>query len=154
MKIAELPSLAGREFAPSTWITIDQARIDAFAACTDDHQFIHTDPVRSRRESPYGTTIAHGFLSLSLLAAHRPADFPTLEDLGVTVNYGLDRLRFIAPVPAGARVRLLTRILTAQPKGDGRVLLKQEKTMQIEGSEKPAYVAEQLTLFVARSGPG
>jgi len=154
MKIAGLTALEGRELAPSDWITIDQARIDAFAACTDDHQFIHTDPVRSRRESPYGTTIAHGFLSLSLLAAHRPADFPALEDLGLTVNYGLDRLRFIAPVPAGARVRLLTRVLEAQPKGAGRVLLKQEKTMQIEGSDKPAYVAEQLTLFVARSGPG
>ena len=150
MKIAELTALAGRELAPSDWITIDQARIDAFAACTDDHQFIHTDPARARRESPYGTTIAHGFLSLSLLAAHRPADFPALDVLGVTVNYGLDRLRFIAPVPAGARVRLLTRVLEAQPKGDGRVLLKQEKTMQIEGSDKPAYVAEQLTLFVAR----
>ena len=152
MKIAELPSLAGREFAPSAWITIDQARIDAFAACTDDHQFIHTDPERSRRESPYGTTIAHGFLSLSLLAAHRPSDFPALEDLGLTVNYGLDRLRFLAPVPAGSRVRLLTRVLDAQPKGEGRVLLKQEKTMQIEGGEKPAYIAEQLTLFVARGG--
>jgi acyl dehydratase len=150
MNISELTSLVGHELAPSAWITIDQARIDAFAACTDDHQFIHTDPERSRRESPYGTTIAHGFLSLSLLAAHRPADFPTLDDLGLTINYGLDRLRFLAPVPAGSRVRLLTRVLDAQPKGPGRMLIKQEKTMQIEGSDKPAYVAEQLTMFVAR----
>ncbi len=154
MKINELSSLVGRELAPSDWITVDQARIDAFAACTDDHQFIHTDPERSRRESPYGTTIAHGFLSLSLLAAHRPADFPVLEDLGLTVNYGLDRLRFLAPVPAGSRVRLLTRVLEAQPKGPGRLLVKQEKTMQIEGSEKPAYIAEQLTLFVSRDVAG
>jgi acyl dehydratase len=150
MNISELHTLVGRELAPSDWISIDQARIDAFAACTDDHQFIHTDPERSRRESPYGTTIAHGFLSLSLLAAHRPADFPALDDLGLTINYGLDRLRFLAPVPVGSRVRLLTRVLQAEPKGAGRVLLKQEKTLQIEGAEKPGYIAEQLTLFVAR----
>ena len=150
MNISELHTLVGCELAPSDWITIDQARINAFAACTDDHQFIHTDPERSRRESPYGTTIAHGFLSLSLLAAHRPVDFPTLDDLGLTINYGLDRLRFLAPVPVGSRVRLITRVLEAEPKGAGRVLLKQEKTLQIEGAEKPGYIAEQLTLFVAR----
>ena len=150
MNISELHTLVGRELAPSDWITIDQARINAFAACTDDHQFIHTDPERSQRESPYGTTIAHGFLTLSLLAAHRPADFPSLDDLGLTINYGLDRLRFLAPVPVGARVRLLTRVLEAEAKGAGRVLLKQEKTLQIEGAEKPGYIAEQLTLFVAR----
>ena len=154
MNISDLPALVGRELAPTEWISVDQGRINAFAACTDDDQFIHTDPERARHESPYGGTIAHGFLTLSLLAAHRPADFPTLTDLGVTVNYGLDRVRFLAPVPAGARVRLLTRIVDAQPKGPGRVLLKQQITMQIEDSDKPAYVAEQLTLFVARDAPG
>ena len=150
LAVADLHQLTGRELAPSAWITIDQARIDAFAACTDDHQFIHVDPARAAAESPYGTTIAHGFLSLSLLAAHRPADFPQIADLGLTINYGLDRLRFLAPVRAGARVRLLTRVLDVTPKGPGRVLLKQEKTMEIEGEAKPAYVAEQLTLFVSR----
>ena len=154
MNISDLPALVGRELAPTEWISVDQGRINAFAACTDDDQFIHTDPERARHESPYGGTIAHGFLTLSLLAAHRPADFPTLTDLGVTVNYGLDRVRFLAPVPAGARVRLQTRIVDAQPKGPGRVLLKQQITMQIEDSDKPAYIAEQLTLFVARDAPG
>jgi len=152
MKVEELPTLIGRTLAPSDWILVDQARIDAFAACTDDHQFIHTDPERSRRESPYGTTIAHGFLTLSLIAAHQPADFPRPDDLGVTVNYGLDRLRFMSPVPAGARVRLLTTVTEVQTKGPGRMLVKTEKTMEIEGGAKPAYVAEQLTLFVARGG--
>ncbi|MEN9704781.1 MAG: hypothetical protein RLZZ393_660 [Pseudomonadota bacterium] len=152
MKVEELPTLAGRKLAPSDWILVDQARIDAFATCTDDHQFIHVDPERARRESPFGTTIAHGFLTLSLIAAHQPADFPRPDDLGVTVNYGMDRLRFMSPVPAGARVRLLTTVLEVQPKGPGRMLVKTEKTMEIEGGAKPAYVAEQLTLFVARGG--
>jgi acyl dehydratase len=84
-----------------------------------------------------------------LLAAHRPADFPQIADLGLTINYGLDRVRFLAPVRAGARVRLLTRVLDVTAKGPGRVLLKQEKTMEIQGEAKPAYVAEQLTLFVS-----
>ena len=150
MKVEAMTSLVGRTLAPSDWITVDQARINAFAACTDDHQFIHTDPERAARESPYGTTIAHGFLSLSLIAAHQPVDFPRPEDLGVTVNYGLDRLRFMSPVPSGARVRLHTKVLDVQPKGPGRMLVKTEKTMEIEGGPKPAYVAEQLTLFVAR----
>lgn len=148
--VSELNQLAGRDLAPSDWISIDQARIDAFAACTDDRQYIHTDPQRARLESPYGATIAHGFLSLSLLAAHRPTDFPQIPDLGLTINYGIDRLRFLAPVRAGARVRLLTRVLEVTNRGPGRVLLKQEKTMEIEGEAKPAYVAEQLTLFVSR----
>jgi acyl dehydratase len=152
MKVEELPTLTGRTLAPSGWIRVDQARIDAFAACTDAHQFIHVDPDRARRESPFGSTIAHGFLTLSLIAAHQPADFPRPEDLGVTVNYGLDRLRFMTPVPAGARVRLHTKVLDVQPKGPGRMLVKAEKTMEIEGGDKPAYVAEQLTLFVARGG--
>lgn len=150
MKVEAMASLIGRTLAPSDWITVDQARINAFAACTDDHQFIHTDPERAARESPYGTTIAHGFLSLSLIAAHQPVDFPRPEDLGVTVNYGLDRLRFMSPVPSGARVRLHTKVLDVQPKGPGRMLVKAEKTMEIEGGPKPAYIAEQLTLFVTR----
>lgn len=150
LAVADLALLTGRELAPSEWITVGQARIDAFADCTDDHQYIHIDPVRAAAESPYRTTIAHGFLSLSLLAAHRPADFPRLRDLGLTINYGMDRLRFLAPVRAGAKVRLLTRVLDVTSKGPGRMLLKQEKIMEIEGEPKPAYIAEQLTLFVSR----
>lgn len=150
MKVEDLPSLAGRTLSTSDWITVDQARINAFAACTDDAQFIHVDPERAARESPFGGAIAHGFLTLSLIAGHQPADFPRPEDLGVTVNYGLDRVRFMSPVPAGARVRLHTKVLEVQAKGAGRMLVKTEKTMEIEGGPKPAYVAEQLTLFVAR----
>jgi acyl dehydratase len=153
MNVAELPGLIDRELAPTPWIEITQQRINAFADCTDDHQFIHVDPARAARESPFGGAIAHGFLTLSLIAAHRPPDFPRLKDLGLTINYGLDRVRFVAPVLAGARVRLLTRVLSAEVREAGRVLLKQQKTLQIEGGPKPAYLAEQLTLFVARGAP-
>ncbi|MEY4760195.1 MAG: hypothetical protein RLZZ200_51 [Pseudomonadota bacterium] len=150
MKVEELPGLIGRTLAPSPWITVDQSRINAFAECTEDRQFIHTEPERAARESPFGTAIAHGFLTLSLIPASQPEDFPRPDDLGVTVNYGLDRVRFMSPVPAGARVRLHTKILDAQVKGPGRVLVKAQKQMEIEGGPKPAYIAEQLTLFVAR----
>ena len=149
--VADLPDLIGRSLAPTGWIDITQQRIDAFAQCTDDHQFIHVDPQRAARESPFGGAIAHGFLTLALIAAHRPPDFPQLSDLQLTINYGLDRLRFISPVPVGARVRLLTRVLSAELRSPGHVLLKQEKTLEIAGGAKPGYIAEQLTLFVARS---
>lgn len=150
MRVTDLPSLVGRSLSATPWIEVSQQRIDAFAACTDDHQFIHVDPERARRESPFGGPIAHGFLTLSLIAAHRPPDFPRLTDLVLTINYGLDRVRFLTPVPAGTRVRLLTRVLAAELRGPGRVLLKQEKTLELEGADKPGYIAEQLTLFVAR----
>ena len=151
MNVTDLLTLTGREFAPTPWIEISQQRIDAFADCTDDHQFIHVDPARATRESPFGGPVAHGFLTLSLIAAHRPPDFPQLADLQLTINYGLDRLRFLTPVPAGARVRLLTTVLSAELRGPGRVLLKQEKALEIDGAAKPGYLAEQLTLFVART---
>lgn len=149
LRVADLPGLAGRTFAPTEWIEITQQRVDDFAACTGDRQFIHVDPVRAARESPFGGTIAHGFLTLSLIAAHPPPDFPALADLGLVVNYGLDRLRFLAPVRVGARVRLLTEVLQAELRAPGQVMLKQKKTLEIEGEPKPAYIAEQLTLFIA-----
>jgi acyl dehydratase len=149
--VAALARLEGHRFAPTPWLEITQQRVDAFAACTDDHQFIHVDPERAARESPFGGPIAHGFLTLSLIAAHRPPDFPRFTDLGLTINYGLDKVRFLTPVRVGARVRLLTEVLGAQMREPGRVLLKQQKTLEIEGAAKPGYIAEQLTLFVARN---
>ncbi len=152
LRLVDLPSLAGRTLAPSAWIVVDQARIDAFAGCTDDHQFIHVDPARAARETPFGGTIAHGFLLLSLVGGHPPADFPWPSDLAVALNYGLDKVRFLAPVRAGARVRLLTRILDAHEKEPGRWLLRQEKTLELEGSPTPAMVATSLALLVGRTG--
>ncbi|MEO8308245.1 MAG: MaoC family dehydratase [Pseudomonadota bacterium] len=150
MTVATLSSLVGRQFEPTEWITVDQERIDAFANCTDDHQFIHVDPQRVARETAFPATVAHGFLLLSLAAGHRQRDFPPVTDVALTLNYGIDKLRFISPVFAGQRVRYLTRVLAAEPRGEGRVLLRQQATLQIEGQEKPALVAELLALYVAR----
>lgn len=150
LTVATLERLVGREFAPSEWILVDQARIDAFAAATGDHQFIHVDPDRVRRETPFPGTLAHGFLLLSLAAGHRQRDFPPVADVALVLNYGLDRLRFTSPVFAGARVRYRSRVLAAEPKGPGRTLLRQEAVMEVEGQDKPAVVAELLAMYVAR----
>lgn len=147
--MARLPELVGQQLAPSAWIDITQSRIDAFAACTDDHQFIHVDPQRAARETPFGGSIAHGFLILSLIAAHPPADLPWPADMQLALNYGLDRVRFLAPVRAGARIRVLTRVLDVQEKDPGRWLLRQEKTVEIDGESTPALVAETLALLIA-----
>jgi acyl dehydratase len=152
IQLADLPSWTGRTLAPSEWIAIDQARIDAFAACTDDHQFIHVDPARAALETPFGGTIAHGFLLLSLIGGHPPADFPWPRDMAVALNYGLDSVRFLSPVRAGSRVRLHTKILEVREKDPGRWLLRQEKTLEVEGHSAPAMVAESLALLVRSTG--
>jgi acyl dehydratase len=150
LTVATLHRLVGRQFAPSEWILVDQARINAFADCTGDHQFIHVDPARVASETPFPGTLAHGFLLLSLAAGHRQRDFPPVTDVALVLNYGLDRLRFTSPVFAGARVRYRSRVLAAEARADGRVLLRQEATMEVEGQDKPAVIAELLALYVAR----
>jgi acyl dehydratase len=154
LTVATLHTLVGRTFAPSEWILVDQARIDAFAACTGDHQFIHVDPARVARETPFPGTIAHGFLLLSLAAGHRQRDFPPVADVALVLNYGLDRLRFTSPVLAGSRVRYRSQVLAAEPRAPGRVLLRQEARMEVEGHDKPAVIAELLALYVARGEHG
>jgi acyl dehydratase len=146
---ASLPSFVGRELGVSAWLAVDQARIDAFAECTGDRQWIHVDPERAGRESPLGTTIAHGFLTLSLLA--RFGFELGLAPRGVrqVLNYGLDRVRFVAPVRAGARLRDRVVLLGAEEKEPGRMLLKVQHTVEVEGEEKPALVAESLILLIA-----
>lgn len=141
--VARLPELIGQEVGVSRWITVDQARIDAFAEITEDRQFIHIDPERARA-TPFGGTIAHGFLTLSLASAMSYDAVPPLEGVVMGVNYGFDKLRFLAPVPAGARVRGRFRLLSAEDKGGGRWLLKHELTVEIEGGDKPALIAEWL----------
>lgn len=152
MKIADLPSLIGKEVGVSRWIHVDQARIDAFANTTEDRQYIHVDPERAR-ETPLGGTIAHGFLTLSLASAMNFDAVEPLDGLVMGVNYGFDRLRFIAPVPAGSNIRGRFRLLAAEDKGGGRWLLRYEITVEIEGSDKPALVAEWLGLQVLATPP-
>ena len=145
--IADLPRLVGEEIGLSRWIEVDQARIDAFADITEDRQFIHVDP-EAARATPFGGTIAHGFLTLSLLSAMSYDAVPPLDGVAMGVNYGFDKLRFLAPVRAGAKVRGRFRLLSAEDKGGGRWLLKQEVTVEIEGAEKPALIAEWLGMQV------
>ena len=152
MKISDLPSLIGKEVGVSRWIHVDQARIDAFADTTEDRQYIHVDPERAR-ETPLGGTIAHGFLTLSLASAMNFDAVEPLDGLSMGVNYGFDRLRFIAPVPAGSNIRGRFRLLAAEDKRGGRWLLRYEITVEIEGSDKPALVAEWLGLQVLATPP-
>lgn len=142
----DLPSLIGQEVGVSRWITVDQARIDAFARITEDEQFIHVDP-EAAKATPFGGTIAHGFLTLSLASAMAEAVEP-LDGVAMGVNYGFDKLRFLAPVPAGSKVRGRFRLLSAEDKGSGRWLLKHELTVEIEGADKPALIAEWLSMQV------
>ena len=153
LTVATLHTLVGRKFAPTEWILVDQERINAFAACTGDHQFIHVDPERVARETPFPGTLAHGFLLLSLAAGHRQRDFPAVADVALVLNYGLDRLRFTSPVVAGSRVRYRSQVLAAEPRAPGRVLLRQEAKLEVEGQEKPAVIAELLALYIARGEP-
>jgi acyl dehydratase len=150
-KPSDLPSMIGQEIGVSRWFLIDQARIDAFAEVTEDRQFIHIDP-EAAKTTPFGGTIAHGFLTLSLASAMSYDAVRPLERVVMGVNYGFDKLRFLAPVPAGSRVRGRFRLLSAEDKGGGRWLLKHELTVEIEGGEKPALVAEWLGMQVVAAG--
>ena len=146
-----LAGLVGTEVGVSDWITVDQARIDAFADITEDRQFIHVDP-EAAKATPFGGTIAHGFLTLSLLSRMSFDGVAPLEGVVMGVNYGFDKVRFLAPVPSGARVRARFKLLGADDKGANggvaRWLLKHEVTVEIEGGDKPALIAEWLGMQV------
>jgi acyl dehydratase len=135
---------AGTELGPSPWLTIDQGRIDAFAAATEDRQSIHVDP-EAAAAGPFGTTVAHGFLTLSLLVHLWNQVAPAHE--GVTVNYGLERVRFPAPVPAGSRIRAHFRVGAVEQVGGGRRATVAAE-VEREGGEKPVCVAELVLLFL------
>jgi acyl dehydratase len=146
--MATLSDFVGRELGASNWAAVDQQRIDAFAACTGDRQWIHVDVERARRESPFGGTIAHGYLTLSLVASLAMELGLVPTDAKAGLNYGLDKVRFMAPVKAGARVRNRVVLLSAEDKGGGRVILKTQNTLEIEGEEKPALIAETLAMLM------
>jgi acyl dehydratase len=136
----------GRELGVSSWILMDQARIDAFALCTNDHQWIHVDIERAQRESPFGTTIAHGYLTLSMLSPLQYEIGVIPSDCKQAVNYGLNQVRFLIPVKAGSRIRMRAVLLSTEDRGKGRILLRTQNTFEIEGEEKPALTAESLAL--------
>jgi acyl dehydratase len=145
--IDEAQAVVGAELGVSGWLTVDQARIDAFAAATGDHQWIHTDRRRAEDESPYGTTIAHGMLTLSLIPALSKQCF-VVDDAKMGVNYGLNKVRFVAPVPAGSRVRVRSKLLDVTSVNDSTVHLTIQHTVEVDGSDKPAAVAEMIGRYV------
>jgi acyl dehydratase len=144
------PQFVGRELGVSDWVTVSQDRIDAFAACTGDRQWIHVDVERARRESPFGGPVAHGYLILSLVAAMVTELGVIPADAATALNYGLDKVRFIAPVKAGARVRMRASLASAELQDGGRVLLKLQSTLEIEDEAKPALIAELLCMLIGK----
>jgi acyl dehydratase len=147
-----LEDFQGREIGVSEWVVVDQKRIDEFADCTGDRQWIHVDVERAQRESPYGGTIAHGYLTLSLAASLAIEAGVIPDDAAAALNYGLDKVRFIAPVRAGARVRNRVLLRQVENKADGRALLTMQNTIEIEGETKPALVAESLAMLMRAPG--
>lgn len=144
--VSELQSYVGKDLGHSDWLLIDQERVNQFAECTGDHQFIHIDEEKAK-QTPFGGTIAHGFLSLSLLPVLSAGIALRPEGLKMAVNYGLDSLRFIQPVRVGSRVRLHSEVLEVTEKKPGQWLVKARSTLEIEGVDKPAFIAEGLSLY-------
>ena len=144
--IDEIRTKVGQEVGVSGWLTVDQARIDAFADATEDRQYIHVDP-EAAKQTPFGGTIAHGFLSLSLLSRMAAEASLLQEGLKMAVNYGFDRVRFLAPVRSGKRVRGRFTLDSVDEKAPGQLLIRQRVTVEIEGEEKPALTAEWLGLM-------
>ena len=143
----DLKTRVGEEIGVSGWIAIDQARIDAFADATEDRQFIHVDAAAAA-QTPFGGTVAHGFLSLSLLSRMGAEAMLLPEGMKMAVNYGLDRVRFLAPVRSGSRVRGRFTLDSVEEKAAGQLLLRHVVTVEIEGEEKPALTAVWLTLIM------
>lgn len=143
---ANLDNYIGKEIGVSDWVKVDQDMINAFADATGDHQWIHVDIERCKKESPLGTTIGHGYLTLSLvpMLSAQIGTMPT--GLKHVLNYGSEKVRFLHPVPAGSNVRMRSKLLDVSEKGTDRYLFKSEVTIEIEGIDKPAMIAETLAL--------
>ena len=148
VKPSEIDTVLGTEVGVSDWVTIDQDRINKFADATMDHQFIHIDPEQAT--PVFGSTIAHGFLSLSMVAG-----IPFEQEIGMVLdgtkmglNYGLDKVRFLSPVPVNSEVRIRMKCIDVTEKNPGQYLAKTEVTMEIKGVDKPAFVAETLSMFI------
>ena len=141
--IDDAVALVGQELGVGEWKEIDQKRIDAFADVTEDHQWIHIDVERAKTESPYGTTIAHGFLTLSMIPKLSKDNF-RVENAKMAINYGLNKVRFLAAVPSGGRIRVRSELIDAAKVSDEMVNLTVRQTIELDGSDKPAAVAETI----------
>lgn len=140
-------AMVGKEIGVSSWHLIDQPRIDTYADVTEDHQFIHVDPERAKTETAFGTTIAHGFLTMSMMSVMSYEVMPAIAGTTMGVNYGFDKLRFISPVRSGKRVRGRFVLAEAKLRKAGELQSRTNVTVEIEGEDKPALVAEWLGLI-------
>jgi len=147
MTIEELQRQVGQHVSTSDWFEVDQTRIDQFAVATEDHHDIHVDP-EAARDMPFGQTIAHGFLTLSMLAPFYNTGFPKIDGRQYGLNYGFNRVRFLAPVKSGKRIRGHFTVLSLLEKQAGNYRINMEVTVEIEGEEKPAMIAEWVTFVV------
>jgi acyl dehydratase len=145
VKFAELQSLVGTEIGTSEWWLIDQARIDKFAEATGDFQWIHVDPEKAKT-SKFGTTIAHGYLTLSLLAGMRFQTFEVTET-SMAVNYGMNKVRFLSPVPSGSQLRAKYELANINERKDGGLECTFTATIELEGATKPACIAETISVY-------
>src|SRR3979411_899156 len=140
-------AMVGKEVGVSSWHLVDQQRIDIYADVIEDHQFIHIDPERAKRETPFGTTVAHGFLTMSLMSIMSYEVMPVIEGTTMGVNYGFDKLRFMSPVRAGSRVRGRFTLAEAKLRKPKELQSRTNVTVEIEGEEKPALVADWIGLI-------
>ena len=147
--IEELKSLVGREVGLGDWFELAQSRIDDFARATEDHQWIHVDVERAKKDMPGGKTIAHGFLTLSLIPMlnHQISHINNVRN---GINYGCNKVRFTSPVPAGSKVRARTKLMAADPMDGGGVRLTNQVTIEIEGQERPACIAETMSIVYGK----
>ncbi len=152
LRLSDLRGRVGQEVGVSRWIEVTQSVIDGFAEVTQDRQFIHIDPARAAAETPFGGTIAHGFLTLSLLSACAYDALPQIEGRAMGINYGFDKIRFLSPVRSGSRVRARFRLAEVQMRSPTEALMRYGVMVEIEGAERPALAADWLTMAVLAPG--
>ena len=152
LHISELRDRVGQEVGVSRWIEVTQGMINGFAEVTQDRQFIHVDPARAAAKTPFGGTIAHGFLTLSLLSACAYDALPQIEGRAMGINYGFDKIRFLSPVRSGSRVRARFRLAEVQMRSPTEALMRYGVMVEIEGAERPALAADWLTMAVLAPG--
>ena len=148
IKLKDYSSLVGSEIGLSEWIKVSQKMIDDFCNVTGDYQFIHNDPDRAASETPFGGSIAHGFLTLSLITKMYKDTTPIIEGHELVINYGLNRIRFLAPVPSGSRIRGRITLGKVEPRGVNKILTENKIVVEIENAEKPAMLGTWVTLLV------
>jgi len=152
LRIADLRDRVGQEVGVSRWIEVTQGVIDGFAEVTQDRQFIHVDTKRAAAETPFGGTIAHGFLTLSLLSACAYDALPQIEGRAMGINYGFDKIRFLSPVRSGSRIRARFRLAEVQMRSPSEALMRYGVMVEIEGAQRPALAADWLTMAVLAPG--